>query len=208
MEQEIWKDIKGYEGLCQASDCGKIRSLERFIETSHGVKRLMKGTVKKELDNGNGYMYIRINKEGKSKHFYVHRIIAETFIPNPENKPQVNHRNGIKDDNRVENLEWCTVQENQRHKWDVLGYTHSERTRKKFAVATKKRMLEKPTCITKVSINGVIFESMKTASLYHGKNKNYFSQAYRKQKQNKNLYKNWNIEPLEENYERIYNKNK
>ena len=104
---EIWKDIVGYEGLYQVSDLGNVRSLNY-----HREKRIK---ILSQIKRPNDYLSVVIYVNGKCKKYSVHRLVAETFIPNPENKPQVNHINGDKTDNRVENLEWCTQSENQKH---------------------------------------------------------------------------------------------
>lgn len=93
--EEIWKDIKGYEGLYQVSNCGRVRN--------------SKGRILKQRKDKYGYFVIKLCKNNKHKHFLVHRLVASTFISNPDNLPCVNHRNELKVDNRVENLEYCTV---------------------------------------------------------------------------------------------------
>lgn len=105
---EQWKDIPGFEGLYQISDLGRVFSVRR-------------GKLRKLNNTGRGYMQVMLSKEGRREYPLVHRLVAETFIPNPENKPHINHINGNKSDNRVENLEWCTMSENLCHRHRVLN---------------------------------------------------------------------------------------
>ena len=98
---EIWRDIEGYEGLYQVSNMGNVKSLKFGKEK---ILRLRK-------DKGN-YLYVGLYKNGKGKNYYVHRLVAETFIQKIAGKDFVDHINGIRDDNRIDNLRWCTSKEN------------------------------------------------------------------------------------------------
>lgn len=111
MEIEIWKDIKGYEGRYQVSNLGRIRRLECLGSDGRKLKEL----IKKPTLANNGYMMIWFNTNKKTKAFLVHRLVAEAFIPNPNNLSQVNHKDENKINNRVENLEWCTHLFNQMY---------------------------------------------------------------------------------------------
>lgn len=104
---EEWRDIKGYEGIYQVSNRGRVR---RIVAT-HTTKPMMR----KASLQGRGYLGICLSKNGVTKRYIVSRLVAEAFIPNPDNKPEVNHINGIKTDNRAVNLEWVTVSENKLH---------------------------------------------------------------------------------------------
>ena len=112
---EIWKDIEGYEGLYQVSNYGRVRSLDRYVKQNHNTKQLKKGKIIKQQKGHKGYLILSLCKDKKRKTFKVHRLVAQAFIPNLENKPQVNHINGDKTDNRIENLEWATNGENGLH---------------------------------------------------------------------------------------------
>lgn len=106
--EEIWKDIEGYEGLYQVSNLGRVRSL--------GFDKWHKGRVlKQSFDSKDNYLFVGLHKDGKTKQKNVHRLVAETFIPNPNNLPCVNHINEIKTDNRAVNLEFCTIKYNSNY---------------------------------------------------------------------------------------------
>lgn len=99
---EEWKDIKGYEGLYQVSNLGNVYS--------NITKKKLKARIKRYL-----YLGVVLYNNEVAKHYTIHRLVAEAFIPNPENKPQVNHIDEDKTNNMVPNLEWCTAKENANH---------------------------------------------------------------------------------------------
>lgn len=115
---EIWKDIEGYEGLYQISNIGRIKSQQRNVPHKGMGKFSVPERIRKPGDNGHGYLILPLCKNGAVKSRYVHRLVATAFIPNLERKSTVNHKNGIKADNRVENLEWATQSENSQHGFD------------------------------------------------------------------------------------------
>jgi hypothetical protein len=107
---ENWKDIPGYNSKYQASDMGRIRS---FVISKKTGKKRYSGFMKQYCHNG--YMQVKLSLNCVKERFYVHRLVALTFMPNPHKKPQVNHLNEIKNDNRLINLVWATAKENNNH---------------------------------------------------------------------------------------------
>ena len=111
---EIWKDIEGYENHYQISNLGNVKSLSRKLKTKHSF-RVTKEMLLKVTIDAYGYGVVCLSKEMKIKRCRVHRLVAQAFISNMENKPHVNHIDGVKTNNYFGNLEWCTPQENINH---------------------------------------------------------------------------------------------
>ena len=153
---EEWRDIKGYEGLYQVSNLGRVKSLARKINNQYGKKeRLMTQKIDKD-----GYKRVGLNKNGKQIYYGVHRLVAQAFISNPNNYPQINHKDENKSNNKVDNLEWCDGKYNQNY-----GTINERRTQK-----LKKKVI----CIT----TGEKFDSIIEASeKYNIKNKSDISRV-------------------------------
>ena len=138
--EEIWKDIPNYNGLYKASNLGRIKNKKNII-------------LKNYLNKRTGYIYTHISVNGKPKNIRTHRLVAQAFIPNPENKPYVNHKDGNKQNNTISNLEWCTPKENSKHAKDVLHIDFSKRWKVSIIKRQKKVMRS----------DGKIYNSIKEA---------------------------------------------
>lgn len=152
--KEIWKDIPNYEGLYQVSNLGRIKSIGRRVSWEFYNKPCARNHNERIItpEIGKiGYCRVGLCKNGKRTRYNLHRIIAKAFIPNPNNLPTVNHKNGIRTDNRLENLEWASYSENNMHAWRVL---HKKPYNAK-AVKCKE--------------TGEIFSTMAEAALKYGK---------------------------------------
>ena len=118
MDKEIWKDIKGFEKRYQISNYGRVKSLSKFVNNNpknSSIGYYTKEKILKVFDNKNGYKLVKLYKNNKKYTKKVHRLVAEAFIPNLENKSQVNHIDGDKSNNCLDNLEWNTCKENINH---------------------------------------------------------------------------------------------
>lgn len=163
---EIWKDIPNYEGLYQVSNLGRIKSLGRKVNwefynkpcARNHSERIINAEVAK-----NGYKRVSLCKRGKRTRYNLHRIIAKAFIPNPDNLPTINHKNGIRTDNRLENLEWVSYRDNNLHAWRVLH--------KKSYNAKAVRCKE----------TGEVFPTITEASSKYGKTKESLWNCLKKQ---------------------------
>lgn len=123
--EELWKDIKGYEGCYKISNTGKVLSVKRILHTAyHNRLHITNERILQPYITKNGYEIVSLNKDNKKDRYLVHRLVAEAFIPNPESLPQVNHKDENKVNNHFENLEWCTAKYNGEYS-GTLRKAHS-----------------------------------------------------------------------------------
>lgn len=115
LEDETWKDVVGWENSYEVSNLGRIRTKERIATNKRGFTSAIRTKLKVAYIDGDGYQRISLYEDGRTQLLGVHRVVASAFIPNPDGFPQVNHKNGDKADNRVENLEWVTNTQNIQH---------------------------------------------------------------------------------------------
>ena len=170
--EEEWRDIKGYEGRYQVSSLGNFVSI---------TKRSGRKTMRGSLDT-KGYVKITLYKNGARHTQGAHRFVAQAFIPNPENKTQVNHLDGDKQNNAVSNLAWCTNAENQQHKFHVLGYKiPEERLMRMWEKALPKSVeaSKKPIFCEETKDR---FDSIKEAVAKYGTTPSNFSLAVLRKK--------------------------
>lgn len=113
--QEIWKDIKNYEELYQVSNYGRVKSLQRYVKTCNNSNRTVREKILKLTKDNTDYYVVSLWRENKQSRPHIHRLVAETFIPNPDNLPCVNHIDGNQLNNTVTNLEWCDYSYNAIH---------------------------------------------------------------------------------------------
>lgn len=142
-----WRDIPGYEGLYCCSPAGQVKSLERVVRRRDGLSHTVPERVLAPARHPHGYQQVTLCKNGKKERWLVHRLVAMTFLPNPEGLPCINHKNEVKDDNRADNLEWCTVAYNNTYGDRVeriaekhRGLRHSPETKRRMSETKKHHM--------------------------------------------------------------------
>lgn len=129
--KEIWKPIPGYEKFYEASNLGRIRSCSRWIPCARSSQKhqFYHGRVLKTTPQTAGYLAVHLSTKGVVHTSLVHRLVALTFIPNPTNLREINHKNGIKTDNCISNLEWISSSENKKHAYKKGLYSHQKSLR-------------------------------------------------------------------------------
>ena len=167
MLNEIFKDCKYYEELYEVSNYGRVRNkkTKKFL-TQH--------------DNGNGYLFVCLWVNNKSKREYVHRLVALTFIPNPDNKPTVNHKDEDKQNNYVENLEWMTYKENNNYRTHIERSVSTMKEKGHYNKYSERMKNNNPNhgqwtygdnaYARKVICDGIVFDSIKACAEYYGVN--------------------------------------
>lgn len=177
MAHEEWRDIAGYEGIYQVSNMGRIRSLDRRVTSRPGRTRIARGQIRKP-SIVNGYPHIILRGHGHEDNRLVHRLVAEAFIEPVEGKNCVDHINGNKADNRVENLRWVTIGENNHLMYEQglvdleKRRMHGVNTIKKFGTPTPKKAV--------IRNDGVIFESVTAAAKAIGVSQGSVSSAIKR----------------------------
>lgn len=116
--KEVWKDITGFYGYYQVSNLGNLKSLSRKVKHSSGSLKILKEKISIGALDGKGYLIATLSKTNTSTRELMHRLVAKEFLSNDSNLPQVNHKDGIKTNNNVTNLEWCTASYNVQHSFD------------------------------------------------------------------------------------------
>lgn len=121
MENEIWKDVKGYEGYYQVSNMGRVKSMRVLKTPKNGVKCRKNAFLSTKTTHDKQYVLVALCRDGEKNHIQVHRLVAEAFIPNPKNLPCVNHKDENPSNNRADNLEWCTSEYNFQYSIERNG---------------------------------------------------------------------------------------
>ena len=141
LDSELWRDIRGYEGLYQVSSHGNVKSIDRIIRDKNGRVKISKGRLLAFTVEKDGYFQLHLSKGNVSKLFKVHKLVAEAFIQPIKGKNLVNHKNGLKQINHVKNLEWVNNKENTQHahKLGLINYLVGEDHPK--AILTNRKVL-------------------------------------------------------------------
>lgn len=162
INSEIWKSIEGYEKSYEISSCGRIKSKDRKIIDG----RNLKGKLLKGGSYPNGYRFMNLRKNGVNKSHLIHRLVAKAFIPNPNNYPVVNHLDGDKSNNKLENLEWCTQADNLYHAVKTNQMESICKIRRKVTIKHNDKK--------------IMFDTMKDASEFFGFTRTWLNSQIRK----------------------------
>lgn len=162
---EEWKDVVGYEGLYQVSNLGRVKTSFKPIKCHKNSIRFGKEKILSSKIEKNGYERVNLSKDGERKTYSIHRLVAQAFIPNPNNLPQINHKDENKLNNCVENLEWCTAKYNVREskKKAINQYDFENNFIKKWECSKE---VEENIGISVTSLNNCLKQRSQTAGGY------------------------------------------
>lgn len=163
---EEWKPVKEFEGLYEVSNLGRVRALSK-----RGFER---GGILKQRKNTGGYMELRLSKNNQKFNVLVHRLVAMSFIPNPDNKPCINHIDGNKQNNVVENLEWCTHKENAQH---ALKHGLFDVKTMRDVACKKRAVYGHPNDVSVIRSDGVVFQTIAEAAKSVGVDRSVISRV-------------------------------
>lgn len=187
LKTEIWKPVKGYEGLYEVSNKGNVRSVDRYV--MHGNRCcLLKGKPKKAYPNSKGYLRTTLYKNGQGKYYFIHRLAANAFIPNPNNLPCIDHIDRNYLNNSVDNLRWCTQKENMNNpltrKYASIKIWTKEANEKSLATKRKKQCIgcEVPVYYIDEQGKKISFKSMMEAERQTNVHHSYISLSVNKKR--------------------------
>lgn len=184
---EEWRDIEGFENIYQISNFGRVKRLQRTVIVFNRFKYCERNLAEKYMSTyvlPKGYQCVKLHHKKHRRSEYIHRLVALAFIPQEESKKEVNHKDGDKHNNHVDNLEWCTRKENIQHAWDT-GLNKSTEKQKESVRRTAKLKVSK---VVLDESNGVFYDSVKDAAKY-----NSICYAYMLKKLNGLMYNDTNL---------------
>ena len=169
---ELWKDIKGFEGLYQVSTLGRVRSLDKYVNAKiRNIDKVLKrGKILKPTYDKDGYLRVYLYKNGKGTNFFVHRLVAKTFIPNPLNLPEVNHKDEVKTNKRRWNLEWCSSEYN-KHYGTAIKRRVEKQSKKVYQYNLKGELVNTWISVAEAGRNGYDAKNISACCL--GKHKTH-----------------------------------
>ena len=161
---EVWKNIQGYEELYQVSNLGRVRSLDKKVKCRGGKYRLMKGQIIRPIHSGANYSAVNLYKNKHHHMQYVHRLVAEAFIPNPNGHLEINHKDENKGNNNVSNLEWCNRTYNNNYGTHNARTSETRKSNSRYARQSIKNGQKQSKPVIQLTLEGkVIAEYSSTA---------------------------------------------
>lgn len=169
-KKEIWKEVDGYNGIYFVSNTGKVKSIDHYCKGRVGSGKQIGRTLKQSVSH-KGYLRVSLSLNKVRFNTGAHILVAKAFVPNPENKPQVNHKNGIKTDNYPDNLEWCTNKENQihavknnlvkhnyceKHHMSKLSNKDVEKARYRFTIVISNKQLSEEYGVSQTAMSKIL----------------------------------------------------